>query len=78
MSISAQEARRLSESTNEERNNQMFGKLDSMIDQTIYEGGFSVTTPTLNKALAKAVIEHYSDLGYEIHDYNNNMYGINW
>lgn len=78
MTMTAEEARKVTQSNIDERDAKMFGKLDSLIDQAIYEGKFEITTPILNKSLADSVIIHYSDLGYEITNFNNNMYGIEW
>lgn len=78
MTINAKEARKNTEQLTNENTAKMIGDLDSKIDQAIYEGNFTITTPQLKGQMKKVITEHYKAYDYEVIDYNNNMLGINW
>lgn len=78
MTITAKEAHSLSEQNLSDTLNKIVSRIDTMIDQAICDCKFSVTTPIMTKSQAQFIIERYTDLGYEVVDYNNNMFGISW
>lgn len=78
MTINATEARKQAENLNSEESAKIIGAIDSQIEQAVYNGDFTITTQHLTQRMKEAVINHYTEYGYEIVDYKNNMLGINW
>ena len=78
MTINANQAHEQAEKLNQETASKIIGALDSKIDEAIYNGDFTITTPILSYRMQEAVREHYENYGYTVVDYHNNMLGIDW
>lgn len=77
--MTAEEARKLTDSVNMEKAKAEIKKYDDLIYETASTGGCGIDTETLSKSVKSAVAEYYSGLGYKVTTFlNGNSVGISW
>ena len=76
--ITAIEAHKTAADNKKKEETKVFNDINNGIERKIDDGCFSYTTTILSKKMRDSVTNYYSELGYEIDEYNNGMVSINW
>ena len=78
MSMTATEARELTDSINMKNLNTKIKEYDNMIAETANNGERIINTPVLTKKMQIGITEYYRDLGYDVAILGNGMVSIGW
>lgn len=78
MSMTATEARELTDSINMKNLNSKIKEYDNIIAETANNGDRIINTPILNKKMQIGITEYYEDLGYDVAILGNGMVSIGW
>jgi excinuclease UvrABC helicase subunit UvrB len=78
MSMTATEARELTDSINMKNLNAKIKDYDELITETANAGDRVINTSILTKKMQTGITEYYENLGYDVAILGNNMVTIGW
>lgn len=78
MSMTATEARELTDSINMKNLNAKIKEYDELIAETANEGDRIINTSILTKKMQAGITEYYENLGYDVAILGNGMVSIAW